>query len=252
MLRRFNYTDRKRISREDVSIAVQMGSQTVFDADLSLLATYGFDPRCRLFVEAYRQTIWMRFDFGMIGAIEPPPDRSLGRFGTLDGIQFRVKVTDASNGQRLVAEADGIPLREADGSPASVESLLRIVPASLEGRVFRLSYDDQGPILEINREAGDKAEIARDAAFAALVYPAVFSDILVRILHVGSHDDVENTDKWQSQWLKFASRLSNVPSLPDDLDDEDLVDDWIRDAVSAFGKSTDVMTKFASYWEEQQ
>ena len=251
MLRRFNYTDRRRIKREDVSIATQVGPGLGFDADLSLLTTYGFDPRCRVFVEAYRQTVWERFNFGLVGAIEAPRDRSLARFGSLDGIQFRAKVTDPNNSHRLVAEADGIPLRELDGSTVPTQSLLRIIPGSMEAEVFRLSYDAQGPLLEISRIAGEKTEVAKDPAFAALVYPAIFKEILIRIILVEEHDDTENANLWQSQWLKFATGLANVPTLPA-LDQEDDVEDWIRDAVSALAKSTEAMAKFARHRGDQQ
>lgn len=251
MLRRFNYTDRKRIRRDDVSIVTRTAAGPAFDADLSLLTTYDFDRQCCVYVEAYRKTTWMRFNFGLVGAIAPPPDRSLGRFGVADGVQFRVKVTDPSSNHRLVAEADGIPLREADGSTVPTESLLRIVPAPLDAEVYRLEYDAQGPILEISRNAGDKSEIAKDPAFASLVYPAVFKDILTRILLVEEHDDMENLGLWQSLWLKFAGELRNVGPRPA-LDADDELEEWIRDAVTSFARSTDVLAKFARHWEAQQ
>lgn len=251
MLRRFNYTDRKRIKRDDVSIVMRQGPVLAFDADLSLLTTYGFDARCCIFVEAYRQTVWMRFDFGLVGAIEAPPSRSLSRFGVADGIQFRVKVTDPNSNHRLIAEADGIPLREADGSTVPTESLLRIVQSPLETEVFRLSYDERGPILEISENAGEKTEVAKDPAFAALVYPAVFKEILTRITLIDEHEDMESADFWQSQWLKFAIGLENVTPPPRS-DEPDDLEDWIRDAVAAFAKSTDALAKFARHWGDQQ
>ena len=251
MLRRFNYTNRKRIGRDDVEIVVrQEGGSFSFDADLSLLTEYGFAKECSVFVEAYRQTIWKRFDFGKIGAIQAPDDRLLDRFGTPDGIHFRVKIADPSNRYKLVAEADGIPLRAPEGTTAPTESLLRIVPADLQSEVFRVSYDENGPLLEISKHAGEKSAIAKDPAFASLAYPAIFRDILVRILLIDEHDDLENGESWQTQWLKFALRLPGVVAPPQQ-DDEDEVRDWIDAAAAAFARQANVMTKFAKHWESQ-
>lgn len=252
MLRRFNYTNRKRIAREDVSVVLRkIDSEVSFDADLSLLTTYGFEKKCRVFVEAYRQTIWTRYDFGIVGAIQPPGDCSLARFGTPEGIHFRIKVTDPSSYHRLVAEADGLQLREADSRSVPTESLLRIISAPIESAIFRLTYDDDGPVLEISKDAGEKTEIAKDPAFSALVYPSVLKEILTRILLVDKHDDVDNLDLWQSQWLRFAMGLHGVGAVPE-VTDQDDVEDWIADAISSFAKQTHVPQKFAKYREGQE
>lgn len=252
MLRRFNYTNRKRISRDDVSVVLRQTDEHLeFDADLSLLTTYDFQKECRVFVEAYRQTIWSRFDFGILGALESPPDRSLARFGTADGIHFRVKIADPLSHHRLVAEADGIPLKAADGSTIPTESLLRIIQVPLDAEIFRVSYDEDGPILEISKNAGEKSAIAKDPAFSSLVYPVVFKDILVRILLTEGHNDLDDTEAWQTQWLLFATKLSGVVAPPQTEDVEEL-DGWIAGAVSAFARLTDVVSKFAKHWEGQE
>jgi len=251
MLRRFNYTNRKRISREDIDVVVaQNGTGLAFDAELSLLTTYDFNKDCKVFVEAYRQTIWTRFDFGRVGAIEAPEDRSLERFGTSDGIHFRIKIADPTNNHKLVAEADGIPLRSPEEKTTPSESLLRIIPSDLETEVFRTSYDEDGPILEISKKAGEKSAIAKDPAFASLVYPAVLKDILTRILLIEEHNDLDNKDAWQSQWLLFATGLPGVVAPPQS-GDEDELGEWIVDAVSAFAHRSSAMIKFAKHWEAQ-
>jgi len=252
MLRRFNYTNRKRINRDDVSVVLRRTQEDIqFDADLSLLTTYEFQRDCRVFVEAYRQTIWSRFDFGVLGALESPSDRSLARFGTPDGIHFRVKIADPLSHHRLVAEADGIPLRAADDSTLPAESLLRIIQAPLQTEIFRVSYDEDGPVLEINKSAGEKAAIAKDPAFSSLVYPIVFKDILVRILLVEEYNDLENIEAWQTQWLLFATGLAGVVAPPQ-TGDVDELDEWITSAVTAFAGTTNAASKFAKHWEGQE
>src|SRR5258708_5063469 len=106
MIRRFNYTDRLRIRRSDIRIVLrEKDGQLEFDADLRSLAEYDLPPDSFVFVEAYRQTNWMRFDFGQLGAISPDANRVLSQFDSADGILFRVKVTPNGDTHTLLAEA---------------------------------------------------------------------------------------------------------------------------------------------------
>ena len=94
MIRRFNYTNRIRILRKDVPIKLrEEDGKIFFDADLSALKEYDLPLESFVFVEAYRQTNWMRFKFGQVGAITPEKNRHLSQFETPEGILFRVKVT---------------------------------------------------------------------------------------------------------------------------------------------------------------
>ena len=73
MQRRFNYTGRKRIHRKDVKFSiVSVVNEIAFDANLDGLRNYDLPRDAFVFVEAYRQTNWMRFYFGTIGAISSP------------------------------------------------------------------------------------------------------------------------------------------------------------------------------------
>src|SRR3989442_1117841 len=94
MIRRINYTGRRRISRDDVKIVLyeSNGSPAKFDAKLEL-ASYGLPDDAIIFVEAYRQTFLMRFNFGTVSKIEQPSDHFLAEFESPEGILFRVKVT---------------------------------------------------------------------------------------------------------------------------------------------------------------
>src|SRR6266571_2707793 len=97
MIRRINYTGRRRINREDVKIVIYDGNggPAKFDARLEL-SSYSLPPDAIVFVEAYRQTFLMRFNFGSISRIELPSDRFLTEFESPEGILFRVKVTSKS------------------------------------------------------------------------------------------------------------------------------------------------------------
>ena len=68
MIRRMNYTGRRRIARSRVSVRLRPvpGTGWTFDADMDLV-DYGFPAEARVFVEAYNATSYMRFAFGSAG-----------------------------------------------------------------------------------------------------------------------------------------------------------------------------------------
>src|SRR5580704_5818632 len=109
-IKRINSTGRSKIVRGDARISVRPDPDGVltFDATINL-TDYGLPYDAHVFVEAYRQTTFMRFRHGTVAAPQPPGDlaRRLTEFATGDGLLFRVKVT--STGDRagvLLAEAD--------------------------------------------------------------------------------------------------------------------------------------------------
>src|SRR5262245_44390268 len=127
-IRRLNFTGRKRINRAHVRIALQEkpGEPATFEADLGDLKEYKLPTDALVFVEARRQTRWMRFPFGAVGALTPAPDRRLTEFDSMDGVLFSVKVTSTSERSgMMLAEAERIPVR----FPGEVEeSRLPLLP----------------------------------------------------------------------------------------------------------------------------
>src|SRR5438093_603771 len=150
MPRRLNYTGRKKINRNDASIRVKRnGDGLVFDADLRL-ANYRLDeisPPPRVYVEAYRgaSTLWKRFEFGRVGTIQPPQDRSLDEFGVPEGILFRVKVSaEGESLGKLLAEADAIRPRLPDEQDEHGQPLIEHMPADDIGdELWRVDFSGQ-------------------------------------------------------------------------------------------------------------
>src|SRR6185437_11377540 len=108
-IRRFNYTERRRISRSDARISlVSQGDATAFDADLHL-SGYDLPASANVIIEAYKSPILMRFDLGTIGSARRPASTLLSEFEPPEGVKFRVKVvTDETSTGRLLAVADQI------------------------------------------------------------------------------------------------------------------------------------------------
>jgi len=251
MIRRFNYTGRVLISRPNARVTLSNADgQFAFDADLNL-ASYNLSAEARVFVEAYRQTTWMRFDFGRVRAIQAPDDRRLIEFDSPEGILFRVKVTAAGDKHTLLAEADRIQLAKTEEEETPRTPLLPVQPQKLGDEIYRLDFSSPGnrPLLLINSDAGEYSLIARSPAFMSLVYPAVFREVLARVLIVDEHDDYDNPDDWRSQWVRFAMLSPGLGEIPKPDETEDRLD-WIEKAVAAFAKRIQVRSKFAEFWRE--
>jgi hypothetical protein len=248
MLRRLNYTNRIRLRRSDVSVCLQNTQDGLeFDARISL-DRYKLPANSRVYVEAYRQTNWMRFGFGQVGAIKAPADRKLGQFDGPEGIQFRVKVIADAGVRRLLAEADGIPLRLPNEEETNRKPLLPVKPADMPDEIFRLDFQGDSPLLLISKQAGAYGEITHSPVFVALAFPMILRQILVRVLIVDGFDDPSQTDDWRSAWLKFATSLPSVPELPTADDEAELKFEWIDSAAAAFGKQIKAQERFHEYW----
>lgn len=249
-IRRLNFTERKRLRQTDIRIVVNRGagSAATFDAELDL-GNYGLPDNALVFVEAYRQTAWMRFDFGMIGLLRAPENRHLIEFDSPDAILFRVRVT-AGTGEKglLLAEADGIRTQDPDEQEGKRVPLLPVKSdAGLGEQVYKVDFSDR-PILLVNKKVGDWRGAVSDPVFVALVFPSVLREILTRILKVDEYDDPEDPDDWHAQWLRLALRLNGNREVPDTKKTEDL-EDWIDDAVLSFANRFRTLKRFQSAWE---
>jgi len=253
MIRRFNYTGRKKILRDDVPFALT-GAKPVwgFNADLGGLGEYELPHDARIYVEAYEQASYMRFDFGIVGAISAPPidARLLTEFEGSDGVRFRVKVVDASPQAKLLAEADGILPLSPEESDQNKLPLLPVRHHDLGQEIWRIDFEDgtqNRPTLLISEQIPDRIAFVRSSAFTAMAWPSLFREILVRILVIDRHYELDDSDDWRCMWLQFARTLIPGTSLPKDTD---AAYAWIDDTILAFCAKNTLLAKFKEYQEE--
>lgn len=248
MIRRYNYTGRKTINRSDANVGIEENPLR-FHAGLSL-KNYGLPADAKVFVEAYRQTNWMRFDFGTVGTVAIPGDLRLTDFDTREGILFRVRVTATTNPEgRLLAEADQIsPIHVNEDGEKSREPLLPIKPADLGEEVFRVDFADR-PILLINNQFGDWRALARSPYFVCMALPQALREILTHILRIEEYFEHEDDDpgNWRARWLRFAATLPGSSEPPDE-EDKDTSEDWINEAVAAFARMHGMKARFNAQW----
>ena len=233
MLRKLNFTDRVKIPRSDVRVTLRRDDDgvLVFDPQLS------FDdidvvPTARVFIEAYYRTSFMRFDCGSVEAFTPPDDRRLTEIDGTSVVRFRVKVVDnTANDHRIVAVADDIVVSEERRDASGRVPLLPVnFTDALGQQAWRVAFEPNGPVLELNNRIDSIKDVARnDAAFFALVYPAAVRQVLAQILLVEQHEAHQEGDEWWNLWLRWAARYA--APLPADPDEASF---WIEEVVAAF------------------
>jgi len=218
-----------------------------FEASVSL-GGYSLPEDARIYVEAYRQTTWMRFSFGAVSAVAVPEDRRLVEFDSPDGVRFRVRVTSVGEPEGMIlAEADKIRPRLPGEEDSENMPLLAVrADDGLGEQVYRMNFDDD-PVLLVNAKVGDWRALARDPVFGSLVFPTLMREVLTRILHVDKHLELEDELNWRTHWLNFSMALPGALSLPSEYE-EVAIDDWIDEAVSAFCRRHTSLACFKEYW----
>lgn len=265
MPRTFNYTNRKKIPRENVSIRLlRVESDLRFAFDLRL-DNDEFPSDARVHVEAYRglSALWKRFDFGRFTLIQPPADLSLNEFNHPEGILFRVKISaEGEHKGRLLGEADGIRPQLPDEQNLPAISMIAVDAGPLGGELWKVQFPDgesDMPVLVINNRIDDWSSRARDPLFRAIVLPSVMRQILTQILIIEADiGDEENPDSWKQRWLLFAEQLPNMSTHPDPLQptadpmEMEELTEWIDEAVSAFGKRSTLTDSLIERWNAEE
>ena len=248
MIRRLNYTGRKRIEHERVKINVRRpgGGPASFTAALDLQGME-LPLSASVFLEAYRQTTFRRWVVGTVGHLQLGREFDLEEFGEPDGVQFRVRVTQLEDPHGLeLAEADQIKGAEADETDR--QPLLPVCGRDLDALAWRLDFENGAPLLVVNERLGNWRAIAGDPAFSALVLPAAFRVVCRRILIDENQRELDD-GSWQSLWLRFACSLPGLDPLPPE-DSREEADDWIEQAAGAFARVHRLDDEFARFWHE--
>jgi hypothetical protein len=165
MLRRFNYTGRKKIPRSAVSIKLVRDGEAIpwFDAKFDL-AELKLPGHAKVYVEAYHRASYMRFDYGQVSDYRPPEDRRLIDIEGAATAQFRLKVVDeTSEHGRVLAECDGVTPLETDDRHANRTSILPVVIMELGHEIWRLDFEtaDGRPVLELNKRVENVGQLAK-------------------------------------------------------------------------------------------
>ena len=245
MIRKFNYTGRKKIRRSDVRIDLLRDDEDRRYFNIHLrLEDLELPQTAQVYVEAYHRSGYQRYTFGTVGELRIPADRTLGSISAAVTPLFRVKVVDKTGTHgRILAAVDKIRPASKDNQPADSRSLLFVEYEDLGNTVWQLDLDGDWPVLKLNRTVDEISLIASsDNRFLSLVYPEVLRQILTRILIEDEHTDPDCDDDWPSLWLKLAATLPGM-SVPFQTSRAGRRA-WIENAVEAFGANFKLLDKF--------
>jgi hypothetical protein len=239
MLRKLNFTERAKIPRAAVRIELRRENDGIlaFDPKIDLVGVAA--PKdARVYIEAQYRTSYMRFDCGPAGALSIPENRRLTEIDSDRIVRFRVKVVDQTGGaRRIVASSNDITVSCDSGGAGARLPLLPVNFDDLGDQVWRIHFEADQPILELNNRVGSIERLARhDPGFFALVYPAAVREVLTRFLLVDrlqEHDENDENDDagaWPELWIRWAREMIDDP-VPSDVDDRRA---WIDQVVVAF------------------
>jgi len=258
MMGRLNFTGRRPIRPEDVKIHITEADGAVrFDAELDL-GRYNLPAHARVFVEAYRQTMWQRFDFGTVGAPCKPDDRVLRDVRSPDGVKFRVKVVENAPAgasvrpAKILALADQIRPRNLKSRTA--QSLLPVDTGDSKDQIWWVEFGDDEPLLRISSTlVSDWRGFVTTPEFVTLALPEIFRSILTRILLIEEHVDRDDAQDWRNRWLRFARESLGMPEPPAaDRKDISEQEQWIDDAVEAFCRRKDIGARLGHWRKEEE
>jgi len=237
-IKRMNFTSRRRLTREHANVVIHPApdpaAPATFDVVLDLTPLRPAADAARVFVEAYHQTTRMRFDFGTVAVpLKPSPGQlELTEFADWRDVRFRVKVTDVDGAHgRILALADRIKPKSPEDQDEP--DLVRFRDTDLYGLLWDIDFDDEGPIVLIERGAGGAQQVGRNDLFKAAVYPEILRRSLERALieDEAAHDDPQHWIKlWYEGYLK--PKLGLAPPPPPE--EKQSRREWISRAVRAF------------------
>ena len=230
MIRRFNYTERKRIEQEHITIELEEKDTddiATFNARLDFEGL-GLPPDAEVTIEAYGGRAVVRFPWGKVGALRPPLNRRLVNMPSYPA--FRVKVVASDGSGVLLAMANHIRPYRAEHHGA----LVWLEQKDLGKEVWRLDFDGN-PTLLVNSNINGIGKAIEDSAFRGLVIPEVLRAILVRALVI---DEVDAEDEG-GYWGEFLGFVRSFYHDRLELQESDSAENsarmaWIDRAVDAF------------------
>lgn len=251
----FNYTGRKRLDTSTFDIYIYEKDQEASELEIALnrdeIPEDEIPEDAMAWVEAYRGSKMMRFKLGKL--TDCRNERFvLNEFDPAEPVLFRIKLVDENDHKHPIKGwRDQIRPVVYDASGQKKKSVLPVYPSGDLGNIiWRINWDDPSrPVLQVNNKINARnitSIVAKDADFAALVFPQVIREVLSYLLKEGFDDDEEN------EWIIFAENLVGESCERGDYGsetDNNRVEDWIEKVVERFGVETDLINRYNKFKE---
>ncbi len=231
--RRFNYTGRRKITRDRVHVAVLPGDPSPELTAKVELDGMEFDPTDRVVVEVYLQSVIERVELGTVAAPRVVVAAPLSRFEDIEGLRCRIKVIadDGPEPGLIRGIADKLQ-PEGPDTPGNGRALLPfITDPGLGQRVWRLDTSEDTPVVHVNPMEGGWRSIVRSPTFSSLVLPEILEKVArwVAANRLGDEEEGPLAD-----WASFFAGLgAEVDALVQTTPAEEL-DVIVEDVVRRF------------------
>lgn len=248
-MKRFNYTGRKKIFREDVKIRLQGDFHEKPLVDVAInLTDYGFPQEGRVFLEPQCKTRFMRISLGEAANSVRRNRIELTEFDDAEGLDFRIKVVDEVEGLLLGIAENIKPYNKDDKLDQNQQSILPVssVDLSSHGVLWRIGWGDQKAVLEVESDLGSRDQVVRSLMFKAFIWPAAMRQILVRILSEDWDQQLSDPQELSTRWLLFAKQIGAGMPDPGDKDHEEWIDNTVRILTNTIGVRQKVIEDFAA------
>jgi hypothetical protein len=250
MIKRVNFTGRRRLPRDRIDIEVFDGIPRRFAAAIDL-SEMELPEDAGVFVEATcaGSTVIQRFGFGTVGKLKPEAPCLLTDIEG-ENVFFSIKVVDHSEKfGRLLRVAENVrPQRAGKQTAAGRRGILPIEPVDLGQELWQLEFREHDVFLLVNRQLPDFVDYVRsDPAFHAVVYPEIVRQILTKAIHENAEAD-EDDDRWPVMWSRFGRSLHPMREpAPDENEGIEVVEDWVSGVVRAFCAAHSLKDRFQSH-----
>ncbi|WP_339490287.1 hypothetical protein [Pseudomonas sp. EL_65y_Pfl2_R95] len=251
MSRRFNFTGRTKILREDVTIILDsQGNKLTCNVQLKLNG-YDLKPDAEVVVEAERgRVLRIRHDWGHAGKAFTLDGASsqfdISSMGDPEDVRYRVLVVEPGS-CRLLATAESVEAHNTQDGQTPQRSLLPIVMRDLHGGVWELENMGDTPTLVLDSALGTKQEIKSSPILLSLL-PGVIRAILTYLAHdqQGTGDDESDAGdgSTSNMWLEQGKKWAGCP-CPKTIEHSE-IDDWAQKAVTGFSREKKLRANLAN------
>ena len=249
MIKRVNFTGRRRIPRSRIDIEIYDGQPRTFDAAIDL-DEIALPPQAAVFLEAMcaGSNAVERFEFGEVQDIRPPANRELTEIEGRN-VFFTLKVVDRTERfGRILGIAENIrPERAGKDTVAGRQGILPIEAVDLGAELWKLDFRENHVCLLVNEKIPDMRDRVRsDPLFYAAVYPAVVRQVLAHAIREDAEPDEED-DRWPVMWLQFGRSLHPArQESPRSNEDPETIDEWVDEVVRVFCEKHALRDKYAA------
>lgn len=239
MSHRFNFTEREKISTDDVNITIEHRNNRIVSNIKLKLDINKFSHEALVVVEAERgRVLRLRHDWGCAGhaftADGSSSEFDITSIGDTEDVRFRVMVVDPKS-CRLLATAENLEAYDRENGDLPQRSLLPIKIRDLQGGIWELENMDDMPTLVLDSNLGTKQELKSSPVLSSLL-PGVIRAILVYQAYAHQdiiHDDELDTDGGSpTTWLALGKKWVGE-SHPTNGNHQE-IDDWAQKGSTGF------------------